>query len=127
MGGWACDGGTIQYGLLFRGGELNGKNYGVKLTDADKDVLCTQLGIRAEIDLRSASEISGVPGSALGSAAAWEHYAVTPYASGVNVDGLGAEYAPVLRSIIRARLRKRAVLHPLYAWRGSDGHGVRHH
>lgn len=101
LGGWACDGGTIRYGLLFRGGELNGKNYGVKLTDADKDVLCTQLGIRAEIDLRSASEISGVSGSALGSAVAWEHYAVTPYASGVNADGLGAEYAPVLRSIIR--------------------------
>lgn len=101
LGGWACDGGTIRYGLLFRGGELNGKNYGVRLTDADKDVLCTQLGIRAEIDLRSASEISGVSGSALGSAAAWEHYAVTPYASGVNADGLGAEYAPVLRSIIR--------------------------
>lgn len=101
LGGWACDGGTIRYGLLFRGGELSGKNYGVKLTDADKDVLCTQLGIRAEIDLRSASEISGVSGSALGSAVVWEHYAVTPYATGVNVDGLGAEYAPVLRSIIR--------------------------
>lgn len=101
LGGWTCDGGTIRYGLLFRGGELNGKNYGVKLTDADKDVLCTQLGIRTEIDLRSASEISGVSGSALGSAVVWEHYAVTPYATGVNVDGLGAEYAPVLRSIIR--------------------------
>ena len=101
LGGLACDGGTIRYGLLFRGGELNGKNYGVKLTDADKDVLCTQLDIRAEIDLRSASEISGVSGSALGSAATWEHYAVTPYASGVDADGLGAEYAPVLRSIIR--------------------------
>lgn len=101
LGGWTCDGGTIRYGLLFRGGELNGKNYGVKLTDADKDALCTQLGIRAEIDLRSASEISGVSGSALGSAVVWEHYAVTPYATGVNVDGLGAEYAPVLRSIIR--------------------------
>lgn len=101
LGGWTCDGGTVRYGLLFRGGELNGKSYGVRLTDADRDVLCTQLGIRAEIDLRSASEISGVSGSALGSAAAWEHYAITPYATGVNVDGLGAEYAPVLRSIIQ--------------------------
>ena len=101
LGGWPCDGGTIKYGLLFRGGELNGNSYGVVLTDADKAVFLDQLDIRAEIDLRSASEIADITGSALGSAVAWEHYAVTPYAPGVNVDGLGAEYAPVLRSIMR--------------------------
>lgn len=101
LGGWPCDGGTIKYGLLFRGGELNGNSYGVVLTDADKAVFLDQLDIRAEIDLRSASEIAGITGSALGSAVAWEHYAILPYAAGINVNGTGLNYAPVLRSIIK--------------------------
>ena len=86
LGGWPCDGGTIKYGLLFRGGELNGNSYGVVLTDADKAVFLNQLDIRAEIDLRSASEIADITGSALGSAVAWEHYAISPYAAGINVN-----------------------------------------
>lgn len=101
LGGWTCDGGTIRYGLLFRGGELNGKSYGVKLTDADKAVFLDQLDIRAEIDLRSVSEIEGISGSALGPAVSWEHFAVSPYAPGIATDGLGAEYAPLLRSIFK--------------------------
>lgn len=101
LGGWPCDGGTIRYGLLFRGGELNGSSYGVVLTDADKAVFLEQLDIRAEIDLRSASEIANITGSALGSAVAWEHYAISPYAAGINVNGTGLNYAPLLRSIIK--------------------------
>lgn len=101
LGGWPCDGGTIKYGLLFRGGELNGNSYGVVLTDADKAVFLDQLDIRAEIDLRSASEIAGITGSALGSAVAWEHYAISPYAAGINVNGTGLNYAPMLKSIIK--------------------------
>lgn len=42
LGGWACDGGTVKYGLLYRSGELN---------QQDKDLLINQLGIRTEIDL----------------------------------------------------------------------------
>ena len=101
LGGWPCDGGTIRYGLLFRGGELNGNSYGVVLTDADKAVFLDQLNIRAEIDLRSASEIADITSSALGYAVAWEHYAISPYAAGINVNGTGLSYAPVLRSIIK--------------------------
>lgn len=101
LGGWPCDGGTIKYGLLFRGGELNGNSYGVVLTDADKAVFLDQLDIRVEIDLRSASEIADITGSALGSAVAWEHYAISPYAAGINVNGTGLNYAPMLKSIIK--------------------------
>ena len=42
-GGWACDGGTVKYGLLIRGG---------KLSAADRAVLVGQLGVQHEIDLR---------------------------------------------------------------------------
>ena len=43
LGGWACDGGTIKYGLLIRGG---------RIAAADRAVLVGQLGVQHEIDLR---------------------------------------------------------------------------
>lgn len=53
LGGWACDGGTIRYGKLFRGGDLN-EGYKGEL----REVLCDQLGIRAELNLRGANEVT---------------------------------------------------------------------
>lgn len=43
LGGWACDGGTVKYGLLIRGG---------KLAVADRGVLVGELGIQHDLDLR---------------------------------------------------------------------------
>lgn len=43
LGGWACDGGTVKYGLLIRGG---------KLAAADRAVLVDELGIQHDLDLR---------------------------------------------------------------------------
>lgn len=43
LGGWACDGGTVKYGLLIRGG---------RIAAADRAVLVGELGVRHEIDLR---------------------------------------------------------------------------
>lgn len=43
LGGWACDGGAVKYGLLIRGG---------KLAAADRDVLVGDLGIQHDLDLR---------------------------------------------------------------------------
>lgn len=42
LGGWACDGGTVRYGLLFRSGELNAQ---------DESLLIDELGINTECDL----------------------------------------------------------------------------
>lgn len=43
LGGWACDGGTVKYGLLIRGGCISA---------ADRAVLVGQFGVQHEIDLR---------------------------------------------------------------------------
>lgn len=48
IGGWACDGGTVRYGLLFRSGELNAQ---------DESLLIEELGINTECDLTA----DGVP------------------------------------------------------------------
>lgn len=42
LGGWACDGGTVRYGLLVRGGEPN---------PADRNLMVNQIGIRTEVQL----------------------------------------------------------------------------
>lgn len=43
LGGWVCDGGTVKYGLLIRGGRVSA---------ADRAVLVGQFGVQHEIDLR---------------------------------------------------------------------------
>ena len=43
LGGWACDGGTIKYGVLFRGGEPEA---------SDKDIMVNQVGVKYELNLR---------------------------------------------------------------------------
>ena len=48
LGGWACDGGTVRYGLLYRSGELNSQ---------DESLLIEELGINTECDLTA----DGVP------------------------------------------------------------------
>lgn len=74
LGGWACDGGTVKYGKLFRGGYV---------TSADRAVLVEQLGIQHELDLRGATE-GGLTVSPLGDdvrytcAAAYAWYSLTP-------------------------------------------------
>lgn len=83
LGGWNCDGGTVRYGLLFRGG---------KLTADDRAVLVGELGIQHDLDLRGregggAGDEPGMTASPLGSDVwytrtqqyAW--YALTPVAT----------------------------------------------
>ena len=83
LGGWPCDGGTVKYGLLFRGG---------KLATADRTVLVGELGIQHDLDLRGregggADDEPEMTASPLGSDVwytrtqqyAW--YALTPVAS----------------------------------------------
>lgn len=52
LGGWACDGGTVRYGLLYRSGNLS---------EADEDLLINELGINTECDL-TADGVAAYPG-----------------------------------------------------------------
>lgn len=83
LGGWACDGGTVKYGLLIRGG---------KLSAADRAVLVGELGIQHDLDLRGregggSDDEPEMTESPLGSdvlytrAQQYAWYALTPVAS----------------------------------------------
>lgn len=47
LGGWPCDGGTIKYGMLVRGGEPN---------PADRELMVDRIGIKTEVQLLPVSE-----------------------------------------------------------------------
>ena len=61
IGGWSCDGGTIKYGKLFRGGEV----YRFLTEDGTTQAL-DMLGIEKEIDLRFDSDLNGRTESGFG-------------------------------------------------------------
>lgn len=52
LGGWACDGGKVKYGMMFRGGRLYSEF---------RDVLVDECGVRAELDLRGRNDVSDPP------------------------------------------------------------------
>jgi hypothetical protein len=67
LGGWACTGGRVKYGKIFRGGHFG------SITDADKSTLVDWLGIKTDIDLRNNSETSGITTSPLGAGVEYFH------------------------------------------------------
>ena len=65
LGGWnTVDGKKVRYGLIYRGGMLNGYNNGPKITEKGRQVFVEQLGMRSELDLRNASDNGGQVGCA---------------------------------------------------------------
>lgn len=60
LGGWACTGGRVKYGKIFRGGHFG------NITNADKTALVDWLGVATDIDLRNNSETGSITTSPLG-------------------------------------------------------------
>lgn len=72
IGGWSCDGGTVKYGRLFRGGEV----YGYLTEDGTTQAL-DMLGIEKEIDLRFDSDLNGRTESGFGNSVDMLHVDMT--------------------------------------------------
>lgn len=112
IGGWSCDGGTLHYGKIIRGCELNSDNYNVSLTDVQKAFFIDFLGIRDEIDLRGNSEVDGddeiygtaddITETALDDRVDYIRYPIAAYAAGINL-------ASVIQTGYYAALIKRIV------------------
>ena len=58
IGGRNCDGGTVKYGLIFRGGKIRSSNNNRSyLTDKEKDLFRNILNITYEIDMQKDDEV----------------------------------------------------------------------
>ena len=81
LGGWSADGGKLKYGLIYRGGELNGS---ISINTTQQQFFKNVLGIRNEIDLRDSGG-SGVGATALGVGVNYYNFA-TGYSPSILIE-----------------------------------------
>ena len=122
IGGWSCDGGTLGYGKIFRGCQLNSIYTSATLSEEEKAVFKELLGIRVDIDLRSASETAGqdrtigtdddFTESALGADVDYLHCPVSPYATGVKLSD--ATQTNYYKTLIKRIATEAALGKPIY-------------
>ena len=94
LGGWACTGGSVKYGKIFRGGHFG------DITTADKATIVNWLGITTDIDLRNNTETSGITVSPLGSSVEYFHQSLDFYANAVNTSAASARTISVLKKVM---------------------------
>lgn len=94
LGGWACTGGRVKYGKIFRGGHFG------SITDADKATIVDWLGVATDIDLRNNSETGGITTSPLGTGVEYFHQSLDFYANAVSTSAASARTVAVLKKVM---------------------------
>ena len=94
LGGWACTGGRVKYGKIFRGGHFG------SITDADKATIVNWLGVTTDIDLRNNSETGGITTSPLGGSVEYYHQSLDFYANAVSTGAASARTVGVLKKVM---------------------------
>lgn len=94
LGGWACTGGRVKYGKIFRGG-----NFG-SISAADKATIVDWLGVATDIDLRNNGETGGITASPLGGSVEYFHQSLDFYANAVSTSAASARTVAVLKKVM---------------------------
>lgn len=94
LGGWACTGGRVKYGKIFRGGHFG------SITDTDKSTLVNWLGVATDIDLRNNSETGNITTSPLGVGVEYFHQSLDFYANAVSTSAASARTVAVLKKVM---------------------------
>lgn len=94
LGGWACTGGRVKYGKIFRGGHFG------NITNADKTALVDWLGVATDIDLRNNSETGSITTSPLGAGVEYFHQSLDFYANAVSTSAASARTVAVLKKVM---------------------------
>lgn len=94
LGGWACAGGRVKYGKIFRGGHFG------SITDADKATIVDWIGIAVDIDLRNNSETGSITASPLGGSVEYFHQSLDFYANAVSTSAASARTVAVLKKVM---------------------------
>lgn len=121
-GGWSCDGGTIKYNLLIRGGTLAHQSGTPYVTAKDIMYLHDTLGVRLEVDMQYDTTYSA---SVLGAdVARYVPYSVSVYYADM-LKLTGTNYvatAKMLEKIMDYVSSGRAVYY--HCWSGADRTGT---
>lgn len=88
IGGWPCDGGTVKYGMIYRGAQLSYYSSGSEavyslINSTGIHYLRDICKIRCEIDLRTDAQVTGISSSPLGEDVEYIHY---PYSEASYTD-----------------------------------------
>ena len=94
LGGWACTGGRVKYGKIFRGGHFG------SITDTDKATIVNWIGIAVDIDLRNNGETGGITASPLGGSVEYFHQSLDFYANAVSTSAASARTVAVLKKVM---------------------------
>ena len=94
LGGWACTGGRVKYGKIFRGGHFG------NITDTDKATIVDWLGVATDIDLRNNSETGNTTISPLGVGVEYFHQSLDFYANAVSTSAASARTVAVLKKVM---------------------------
>ena len=116
LGGWACTGGRVKYGKIFRGGHFG------SITDADKATIVDWLGVATDIDLRNNSETGGITASPLGGSVEYYHQPLDFYANAVRTIAASARTVAVLKTVMDCVATTKPRYFPCV--RGSDRTGT---
>lgn len=118
IGGWSCDGGTVNYGLIYRGAQLSyystGSNAVYSLINSTGiHYLRDICGIRCEIDMRTDAQVTGISSSPLGEDVEYIHY---PYsdASYTDIVNPAGSYAAQTKAMITKIMENMANGVPTY-------------
>lgn len=121
LGGWACDGGTVKYGKLFRTSELTGLSRpDEQITDLEKSMFLNLLGIKCEVDLRDTSEQGGT--ATFDSSVEYFHQDIVAYESTFANETRKAELKTVLTKIMTNAVENKPTFWHCVA--GSDRTGT---
>lgn len=101
LGGWACDGGRVKYGKLFRGSEFTGSNAN-EITDEDISRLRDWCGIKVDLDLRNNTESSSATASPLGTGVEYFRYSIYAYAQTLSSADRVSTCVSALRKIMES-------------------------
>ena len=117
LGGWACDGGTVNYGKLFRSATVH---TGETWIDP---LIAKNIGIRHHIDFRSDSEANYITESSLGPDVHYHRHHLSLYYADI-IDTTKADYEnakKVLHTIIDAVIHNEGVIYNCSLGRDRTG------
>lgn len=94
LGGWACTGGRVKYGKIFRGGHFG------NISAVDKVMIVDWLGVATDIDLRNNGETGSITASPLGGSVEYYHQSLDFYANAVSTITASARTVAVLKKVM---------------------------